>query len=95
MAVFIAVIILISIAIAFSLCGFLGGSLESAIPPVIENSPWNASENPALVTGPEIWQTGSQLLSGVVIVCVAGIVLSSIFKKKEDREDQRPDPFER
>jgi len=91
MAVFMSVIILVAIAVAFVLAGVIGSSVENAIPAIPAGSAFNSTENPAIVTGAEIWTTQGALLSAVVIVAVAAMVLTSLFSIFEQRRRERDD----
>jgi len=78
MAVFYAVIIVVAIAVAFTLAGVIGASIEGAVT-IPAGSQWNATTNPAIVTGGEIWTTQGALLSAVVIIAVAAMALMALF----------------
>jgi len=78
MAVFYAVIIVVAIAVAFTLAGVIGASIENAIT-IPAGSAWNATEHPDIVTGGEIWATQGALLSAVVIIAVAAMALMALF----------------
>ena len=90
MMVFYAVIIVVAIAVAFTLAGVIGSSVESSVTipgysdPVnqtgaLPGSGWNSSVNPAIVTGAEVWTTQGALLSAVVIIAVAAMALAALF----------------
>ena len=91
MAVFYAVIIVVAIAVAFTLAGVIGASVEGAVTipgfvngvnatdGVLPGSGWNATVNPSIVTGAEIWTTQGALLSAVVIIAVAAMALLALF----------------
>ena len=78
MMVFYAVIIVVAIAVAFTLAGVIGSSVESSVT-IPAGSQWNATVNPAIVTGAEIWTTQGALLSAVVIIAVAAMALAALF----------------
>jgi hypothetical protein len=66
---------LLSFVIVIMAGPLIGGSIENAVPELSATSEWNASFNPSIKQGSEVWETTIPFLIVAAIVFVAAIIV--------------------
>jgi len=65
---------LVVLIVYFSIIPLLGDRIDQAAD-IPANSSWNATDNPGLVTGAELWEDNGGMISIAMIIIVVSVIL--------------------